>query len=111
MKLSEFKRIIREEVRRTLREDYLTQTYGLSIADFPNLNPANYQSLVKLMQQFDSMQDKNDALFDFTGDFVESNTYENAANVKLFYSTIAKLGKAKFPKAAAIASQIANMIE
>jgi hypothetical protein len=78
--------------------------------DFAKLSPQDYQTLVKLMQQFDGMQEKNDALFDFTSDYVDPMTYEDAANVELFYSTIAKKGKAKFPQASKVAAAIAVIV-
>jgi hypothetical protein len=109
MKTSEFRKLIREEIRKALREDYLKQN-NLYNDDFAKLSPQDYQTLVKLMQQFDNMQEKNDALFDFTSDYVDDMTYEDAANVELFYSTIAKKGKAMFPKESKVAAAIAAIV-
>jgi hypothetical protein len=37
-------------------------------------------------------------------------TYEDAANVELFYSTIAKKGKSMFPKESKVAAAIAAIV-
>ena len=110
MKHIELKNLIREEIRRVLREDYLKQN-NLYIDEFGELSPADYKMLNSLIEKFDEMQDANDALFDFTGDIIDPQSFDDIAGYELFYSTVAKEGKRKFPKAADLASKITAILQ
>lgn len=110
MKKTELQSIIREEVKKVLTEDYIKQM-NLYVDEFDKLSPQDYKKLSTLVQQFDKMQDANDDLFTFTGDFVDSKTFEDAWNWHNFYSTVADEAKSEFPKAAKIASEIAKILE
>ena len=110
MKKIQLKNLIREEIRRVLREDYLKQN-NLYISEFGKLSPNDYKMLSALIEKFDEMQETNDALFDFTGDIIDPESFEDIAGYELFYSTVANKGKGKFPKAAKLASEITAILQ
>ena len=110
MKISEFKKLIREEVRKVLREDYLKQN-NIFIDEFTKLSATDYKNLTTLIQQFDKMQEADESLFEFTSDYVDSESFSDIVGYELFYSTIAKKGKAKFPKAATVAAAITAILQ
>ena len=110
MKISEFKKLIREEVRKVLREDYLKQN-NIFIDEFTKLSATDYKNLTTLIQQFDKMQEADESLFEFTSDYVDLESFSDIVGYELFYSTIAKKGKAKFPKAATVAAAITAILQ
>ena len=110
MKLSQFRSLIREEIKNVLKEDYL-KSNNLYISEFRKLSPEDYATLVKLIQQFDKMQETNDKLFDFTSEYIDSETFSDSAGYELFYSSVAKKAAGKFPKAAAVAGEITKILQ
>ena len=57
------------------------------------------------------MQEADESLFEFTSDYVDSESFSDIVGYELFYSTIAKKGKAKFPKAATVSAAITAILQ
>jgi hypothetical protein len=114
MKLSQFRTLIREEIRkelkaRPLNEDYIRKM-NLYDPAFKNLSPQDYQKLNTLMQQFDKMMNANDDLFELVSDVTDPQSLADAANWRDHFETVADEVKSKFPIAAKLAKGIAAIV-
>ncbi len=113
MKLSQFRALIREEIRkelkaRPLNEDYIRKM-NLYDPAFKNLSPQDYQKLNTLMQQFDKMMNDDD-LFELVSDVTDPRSLADAANWRDHFETVADEVSSEFPKAAKLATGIAAIV-
>jgi len=91
------------------KNDYLKQN-NLYLDEFATLDEHDYETLVRLMRQFDKMIEADDDLFEFTNDFIDSKTYESGAYLERYFNEIYTYGEDMFPEAAEIAHHIEKLV-
>ena len=91
------------------KNDYLKQN-NLYLDEFATLDEHDYETLVRLMRQFDKMIEADDDLFEFTNDFIDSKTYESGAYLERYFNEIYTFGEDMFPEAAEIAHHIEKLV-
>jgi hypothetical protein len=110
MKKSELKKLLREEIRKVLREGYLEQN-NLAIPEFKKLAPADYKTLETLIKKHDSILDKDENAFEMTSDFVGPDSFSNLEGYKEYYEQVADEMSGELAKVATVILGILNKIK
>jgi hypothetical protein len=109
MKLSQFRTLIREEVRKALKEDYIRKM-NIYTDEFAQLSKPDYMQLNKLIQAFDKLVKTNPKFDDLVTDITSPGDHDDATVMMYFYDEVATEAKGKVPAGAKIASDIVKIL-
>jgi len=110
MKLSQFKSLIREEVKKVLNEDYIRKM-NLYTDEFDQLSSQDYNKLSKLIQHLDKVGDTNKKFDTVVMNISSYGDFDDASSMLDYYYELAKKAKSLFPNEAKMASEIVKILE
>lgn len=113
MKVSEFRSLIREEVKNAIKENRLNNRFpnrknlvkesyikdvNLYINDFNKLDPETYNRLDSLMKTSDDYMQSNEKLMNMVDNIMHPDSFNDLPGWIMFYEDLQKLMKSKSPK-------------
>lgn len=120
MKISEFRALIKEEVRkvlkeskttrRTLRETYMDDN-NMYLDEFDQLDPATLKKLDALVKASDEATVASDRIYDLVSDIMGPDSFDHLYGWIEFYEEVSTKLKSKAPKLAKAADAILSIIK
>jgi hypothetical protein len=120
MKISEFKKLIREEVRkvikesspvkRKLRESYMDDQ-NLYLDVFDQLDPAKLKQLDALVKASDEATMETDEIYDLASNYMSRDSFEDLYGWIDYYTAVSTKLRSKAPKLAKAATAILSIIK
>jgi len=117
MKISQFRALIKEEVRKALKESKrpLRETYmddqNLYLDVFDQLDPAKLKQLDALVKASDKATMETDEIYDLASNFMSRDSFEDLYGWIDYYTSVSTKLKSKAPKLAKAATAILSIIK
>ena len=119
MKISQFRALIKEEVRKVLKESKtrrsLKETYmddqNLYLDIFDQLDPAKLKQLDALVKASDEATMETDEIYDLASNYMSRDSFEDLYGWIDYYTAVSTKLKSKAPKLAKAAAAILSIIK